>query len=198
MRTLFVLLAFTLFASITHAETYPLDDVPREFSAHQKLPCAKDLIKHKSPSIAYSKTMRVNPHFSKKLLQLEQIAHDVGLEVFGRAPKKINHFGGYKCRRIRRYPTTLSEHALGNAIDLVSFQFARAPQPRKLKRKFAKPFNVSVKKHWGAKNKKGIFLQRFTEELIKSKLFRTMLGPAYPGHDDHFHFDMAPYEIISI
>ena len=198
MRVLLCILSLFVFNSIANAEKYPLDNVPREFEPNTKLPCAKDLVKHKSPTIKYSSTMSVSPHFSKKLLELEKIAMRVGVEVFGRAPIKIKHYGGYKCRRIRRFPTYISEHALGNAIDLVSFRFPRATKKSKLKRKLSNPFTVSVKKHWTVKNNKSVFLRRFVEEIIKEKLFRTMLGPAYPGHDDHFHFDMSPYEVISI
>ena len=198
MRNVLVALSFFILNTSTFADTYPLDDIPRQFEPDQSLPCAKNLIKHRSKIIKYSRVMSVNPHFSKKLSSLEKIASKVGIEVFGRSPTKIKHFGGYKCRRIRRFPTYLSEHGLGNAIDLVSFYFPSAPKKSDVARKFSRPFHISVEKHWNSNNKKSLFLKRFVEELIKAGLFRTMLGPAYPGHDDHFHFDMSPYEIISI
>ena len=65
-------------------------------------------------------------------------------------PKRLRHIGTFACRRIRTYPNYLSEHALGNAIDIEGFEFgpldrrARERVPRALWR----PFAVTVLKHW--------------------------------------------------
>ena len=43
------------------------------------------------------------------------------------------------------------------------------------------------------------FLDELARALVADKtIFRVMLGPGYPGHKDHFHFDMAPYRLVKI
>jgi BirA family biotin operon repressor/biotin-[acetyl-CoA-carboxylase] ligase len=32
----------------------------------------------------------------------------------------------------------------------------------------------------------------------RDDVFRVLLGPGYPGHDTHFHFDMAPWRMVQI
>jgi len=130
---------------------------------------------------------------------------EVAIEVYGRAPVKIRHMGTYNCRRIRLYPTYVSEHGMGNAIDIAEFQFARArgeertTAPRGTKR----GFSVSVLKHWN--KRRGVsavharFLRRLTDRLVARKdIFRVLLGPSYPGHKNHFHFDCSPWRIVEI
>ena len=57
-------------------------------------------------------------------------------------------------------------------------------------------------KHWNSsKTYNGLhqkFLRKIGKEMIERKMFRVILGPAYPGHKNHFHIDMAPYEVISV
>ena len=89
----------------------------------------------------------------------------------------IQTMGGYSCRRINsaRPTKTMSEHATGNAIDIGGFKL-----------KNGKEIDVS---------KKGLFAFR-AKGLLNSirasscGYFSTVLGPGYPKHDDHFHFDL--------
>lgn len=43
------------------------------------------------------------------------------------------------------------------------------------------------------------FLRLVAERVIERKdLFRVVLGPSYPGHQGHFHFDLAPYRLVHV
>jgi hypothetical protein len=59
-----------------------------------------------------------------------------------------------------------------------------------------------VDKHWD--KEKGVsaiharFLRELTDRLIEDDTFRVLLGPAFPGHQDHFHFDLAPYRLVQL
>ena len=70
--------------------------------------------------------------------------------------------------------------------------------PKKLRR----GFQVRVQKHWAADDPVGAlharFLHRLTERLVEERVFRVILGPSYPGHHNHFHLDMGPYELIAL
>ncbi len=144
----------------------------------------------------------IAPH----LRRFESIAAKVAMEVYGRVPSKIVHAGTYNCRRIRRYPDLLSEHGIGNAIDVKGFDFSRAKTDAEKaanpEKRLRRAFSVRLDKDWnqtkGVAKKHARFLRRLTEELLREDVFRVLLGPAYPGHQDHFHFDLAPYRLVQL
>jgi hypothetical protein len=106
-----------------------------------------------------------------------------------------------------RGDTILSEHALGNAVDVAGFDFGPLPKnatlPPGLDRGFTNGFEVRVLKHWRAKSGHAAvhsrFLKTLARRLIARKdIFRVILGPGYPGHRSHFHFDMATFRLAGI
>jgi hypothetical protein len=128
-------------------------------------------------------------------------------ETYGRAPRRLVHLGTFSCRRIRKYPEWISEHGLGNAIDVAGFDFAaldrKANLPEGVPRVFRHAFPVRVLRHWKATS--GLtkihrsFLRRLAERLVARRdIFRVLLGPSFPGHDNHFHFDCAPFRMVDI
>lgn len=92
--------------------------------------------------------------------------------------RAITHGSTYVCRRRNNLPTgKISEHSIGNAIDIVSFEFeGREPiavTPRSGKGSFEEAFQRAVRA--------GACLH-----------FTTVLGPgADASHDNHLHFDIA-------
>ncbi len=91
--------------------------------------------------------------------------------------KSIQTMGGYSCRRVNNGTNsrTMSEHSKGNAIDVGGFTLNTG-----------KKIDIS---------RKGLFAFR-EKGLLKSvrasgcDYFNTVLGPGYPKHGDHFHFDL--------
>ena len=92
--------------------------------------------------------------------------------------KSVNTMGGYSCRRMNNGTGTRawSEHSKGNAIDVGGFTLNTG-----------KTIDVSSK---------GFFAFR-EKGLLKSvrasgcEYFNTVLGPGYPKHEDHLHFDLS-------
>jgi hypothetical protein len=90
----------------------------------------------------------------------------------------VNHGSTYVCRtRNRAEGAKLSEHAKGNAIDIISFQFESGKsvviEPRQRTGSIEESFQKAV---------------RFGACLY----FTTVLGPySDPHHDDHLHLDTA-------
>ena len=126
---------------------------------------------------------------------------------YGRAPRTLVHLGTHNCRRMRRYPDWVSEHALGNAIDLAGFDFgplARgASLPEGLPRALRRGFSVRLEQHWNAARGAGAVHRRFLRVLAaklieRRDLFHVVLGPAWPGHHNHFHLDSAPYRVVEV
>lgn len=187
--------------------SYPLDDTPRTVPARGRFRCPEvKLMRYRGDVIRYHKPVLVHVAFAERLRRFEEVVAETAREVYGRAPIRIRHLGTYNCRRIRGWPTFLSEHALGNGIDVEGFDFA--PARSRAQRAAAPPslrgaFQVRVARHWNATG--GIaahharFLRLLTERLVgREDIFRVLLGPAYPGHQNHFHFDVSPWRIVEL
>ena len=201
--TLFLGAMLVIPSFILAEEPYALDDVSRIVPARGKVKCPKlELVRYEGETVRYHKPVKVHPLFQERLRRFEEVVRDAAIEVYGRPPTKIKHIGTYNCRRIRAYPDFLSEHALGNGIDVAGFDFGRLPRgetlPDDLPASLKKGFRVRVEKDWGATSRTGRiharFLRLLSRRLIaRDDIFRVLLGPGFPGHHNHFHFDCAPY-----
>jgi hypothetical protein len=186
-------------------DSYPLDGTTRDVAPTGPARCPPlPLVVYKGTQVRYAKPARVHPAFAERLRKFEEVVAEVAREHFGRAPAGMNHDGTHSCRRISGYPTLLSEHALGNGIDVVGFTFPRLPRrqaaPEELSGALKRPFQVTLA-DWQAdpRTPRARFLDALARRLIaRPDIFRVLLGPAYPGHKGHFHFDMAPYRMVSI
>lgn len=140
----------------------------------------------------YAKT---NCALALALVRLEEIAQEVGEEVFEREQpvKAMRHVGTYNCRRLRKFPDLQSQHSFGNAIDVTGFVVKRYGE-------------VSVKLHWNtqlkSKSRHRRFLRTLIERLREEEVFSVILDPDYNrAHHGHFHlglswrpwFDMSKY-----
>lgn len=189
------------------AESYPLDELPRTLDERAALPCesgALSLVRYRGELLRYQKPLQIHPAFRPQLAAFERIVNQVAIEHYGRAPKQIVHLGGYSCRRMRRYPTWVSEHALGNAIDVAGFDFAPAKkgEASALSPALRRGFQVRLAQHWngkGANEPHSRFLRALAQALIdRPDVFHVVLGPAWPGHHNHFHLDHAPYRVVEV
>lgn len=184
-------------------DAYPLDEVSRRLAEDEKKPLCepKNLQVYRGTHLKVA-PLSVHPALVDRIERFERVAQRVGLSVYGRAPTRLRHVGGYSCRSSRLRPGRISEHALGNAIDIVGFDFPALPKsttplddapgvPRGA-------FQITVQRHWVSKGGASAdlhqqFLRRLTDEVVREAIFRVLLGPSHPGHHDHFHFDMSPW-----
>lgn len=167
----------------------------------------EELVSYRGEVIRYSGSVLVNPAFRERLRRFEQVAAAVAVEVYGREPARIRHYGAFSCRSTRNRSRLTSEHALGNALDLVGFDFGPAtkvkPLTPGLARELRNPFQVRVGKHWAATKGTGAvharFLAALTERLReRGDVFRSMFGPGHGGHDDHLHLDVSPWRYVDL
>ena len=187
---------------------YPLDSMSREAPPTGDLGCPRvEVASYRGGVIHYQPEIWVNASFQTRLASFERVVRDVGVEVYGRAPDRIVQLGGYGCRRMREHSSLLSEHALGNAIDVAGFDFGHLPRgaklPAGLDPVFANGFGVRVLGDWGKKSGWGAVHSRFLRTLVqrlvaRDDVFRVLLGPGYPGHKNHFHFDMSSFRLVQI
>lgn len=188
---------------LSAGDGYALDAVARRVPERGRLRCdISSLVTYRGSTLRFSAPARVHSAFVPYLRRFEAIASEVAAAVYGRRPRVLAHAGVYSCRRIRRSPATLSEHALGNAIDLRGFDFAAAAHgaslPLDLPARFAHSFRVRVLDHWAGNDPRDAvharFFARLRERLeAEPDLFTVMLGPSYPGHRNHVHLDRAPF-----
>jgi hypothetical protein len=197
------MLPLALLATLAVAEpAYPLDGIERAIPARGRLVCPTvNTVSYAGTRFAYASRVRVYRAFAEKLRAFEDVVVEVARRHFGRGPTSMRHAGTYSCRRIAAYPTLLSEHGLANAIDVVGFEFPAAPRSaRGVPAGLGRAFSVSLA-DWQnpASSARARFLDELAHRLVDRRdVFRVLLGPGYPGHHGHFHFDMAPFRLVAI
>jgi hypothetical protein len=108
---------------------------------------------------------------------LEDVVQPAAEDAFGEKVVGIDVPAGYACRpRNNVRGAKLSEHGMGNAIDISAFTLESGRK-------------ISVEQGWfGDRDAKG-FLKKARAEACGP--FKTVLGPgADANHDDHFHLDL--------
>lgn len=175
---------------------YALDGLPRALDGELTCPDV-GLIDYPGTSLRLEPAARLAVPFREHVLALEQVTREVGLRVYGRAPGALRIAASYHCRPVTGNRERLSEHALGNALDVTAVRFDADPA------RGEPGFEVRVERHWNASGdaearQHARFLRELTEELLRRNVFRTLLGPAHPNHEDHFHFDMAPHPYVAL
>ena len=189
-------------------DAYALDPIERIIDDGARIECnSGGLVDHRGQIVPYQGAVRVDPAFRERLVRFEQLVLDVATEVYGRAPSRMRHFGAYVCRSTRNRSYRMSEHALGNAIDIAGFDFPRAkkhqPLALGLPRELRGPFQIRVARHWKAASHDPVaavharFLHELADRLSDRRdVFRGMIGPSRSDHSDHFHFDMSPWRYV--
>lgn len=186
-------------------DTYPLDDVDRRIEPRLRVVCdAKTLVQYTGTELKYAGGVLIAPAFAHRLTRFEAIVNRVAEEAYGRKPTRLVHAGAYACRPSRNRSSRLSEHALGNALDVVGLSFnglskTTSKAQREATPAFMRgPFKVTVAEHWNATRSEAgrlhrQFIRKLADEVARADVFRVVLGPGHPGHGDHLHFDMSPW-----
>jgi hypothetical protein len=180
-----------------HSRAYPLDGRSRAMGSSA---CSDAVLTtFAGQSVPFVPAARVSTAFRGRLVELERVVLDLSRVFYGRAPSAILVASSFDCRSVSGKNQLLSEHALGNAIDITGFRFAADGAASE----GAGAFEVRVDQHWKAtgnpeRERHARFLEALTQALLARDVFRTLLGPAHPNHADHFHFDMAPHYYIDL
>ncbi|MBK8171283.1 MAG: extensin family protein [Sandaracinaceae bacterium] len=185
--------------------SFPLDEISRDVDPRYVRCPDLELVTYRGAHIPFNRPTRIYVPFQAHLEEFEELVRSVAIEVYGRAPTRLVHGGTYHCREVRHVPGLLSEHGFGDAIDVHGFDFGAAarnePLPAGLPLRLRHRFEVRVLAHWDAHGAVGDvhahFFARLRAELeARPRLFRGMLGPGYPGHENHLHLDMAPWALF--
>jgi hypothetical protein len=186
-------------------DPYPLDEVSRyvergETRRLARVDCSETVVtSYSGEHVRYERPVRVAESFQPKLQAFEAVVAEVAREYYGRAPRRVLHLGAFACRTVRGRSNRLSEHALGNAIDVSGFEFTAARKsdtvPEGIPAKLRRPFVVSVRRHFRHEAEEGVdalhrqFLRTVVARVRAEGIFRGIIGPGRRGHDGHLHFD---------
>jgi hypothetical protein len=189
-------------------DSYALDPVERIIDGGARIECkSNSLVSHRGELLPYHGAVQVDPAFRERLVRFEQVVLELAAEVYGRPPARLRHLGAYVCRSTRNRSYRMSEHALGNAIDIAGFDFGRAKKGQPLAlgvpSELRGPFQIRVARHWRPRAETPVaalharFLRELADRLSdRSDIFRGMIGPSRSDHSDHFHFDMSPWRYV--
>ena len=185
--------------------SYPLDRLRRS-SQGVAASCPRlELRRFRGDTLQFLPSVRVVEPFRERLLEFERVVREVSQRVYSRPPSAILVAASYGCRSVRGKQLRLSEHALGNAIDIAGFRFAPLATSKSagVAPGLTAGFDVRVDQHWrgrgsALRRRHSRFLHELTAALVKHDTFRTLLGPAHRDHSDHFHFDMAPEHYVDL
>ena len=96
----------------------------------------------------------------------------------GHRVARIDHLGSFACRASTGRPSRLSQHALGQAIDIAGFRLSDGSR-------------VSVEHDWSDSGSKGVFLHRLAGKACR--YFSVVLTPdSNADHYNHLHLDIGP------
>jgi hypothetical protein len=100
----------------------------------------------------------------------------------------MQQMGTYNCREIAAYPDWVSQHSFANAIDIKTFTLKGGKV-------------ITVQKSYGRgpdapKHKEGQFLRAVVRRAVDEGVFTVVLTPNFNrAHHNHFHFDLASYNV---
>jgi hypothetical protein len=186
---------------VSSREQHVLDDVSRRVPAGERVDCSEvPLVPYGGTHIRYSRRTRVHPAFQTRLERFEEVAVEVATRVYGRPPDRLMHYGGFSCRRVRGRAERMSEHALGNALDVAGFRFPRlardAEVPEGLPNALRRGFEIDVGRDFlpardseVARRHAEFFRELMRELEHRDDVFRGMIGPPARGHRNHLHLD---------
>ena len=107
-----------------------------------------------------------------------EVVQPLARSELGHRVERIDHFGSFSCRANGSRPNRLSQHALGQAIDIAGFRLADGSR-------------VSVEHDWSDSGEKGEFLHRLAAKACR--YFSVVLTPdSNADHYNHLHLDIGP------
>jgi hypothetical protein len=112
-------------ANRLRGDPYELDSISRIIPVGVRASCPQGVavIEYRGSTLAYATPLQVAASFAPRLAAFERIVAELANRYYGRPPDRILHLGARACRSVRGRPDRLSEHALGNALDVSGFEF---------------------------------------------------------------------------
>jgi hypothetical protein len=132
--------------------------------------------------VTYSPPLVVDCSLAATLPAVEAIVQDEAQRHLGAPIVRIGDLGTYSCRSVRGWAQRLSQHAMGNAMDLATFQPRRGRMVT-VARDYVRQGDTPEKPEQR-------FLRAVYERLWSEAGLTRVLGPDWDrSHRDHLHLD---------
>lgn len=131
--------------------------------------------------IQYRPPIRVSCAFARTLPAVERLLQAAAAEVVGEPLEVARTMGSYGCRTIQstRSPGRLSEHAVGNAVDVGEW--------------WTRGTRANVLRDFRREGPEGELLRTIAARLGASAVLARLLDPDYDAaHRNHFHLEGHP------
>lgn len=169
------------------AGPYALDELPRAAALAEEGCPDVPLVDHAGDDVAWDPALRVHPAFVPSVRALERAIVDTAREVYGRAPERVLSASSFRCTTIRRRDDRVSEHALGNAIDVRGVVIDGE--------------EITVRERWTEAEEESPharFFHALVRRVLRDGVFRGVIGPPARDHHDHLHFDHGPSRFVDL
>lgn len=132
--------------------------------------------------ITYSGPLMIDCSLALTLPAVEKVIQEEAVKHLGSPIVKITTLGSYSCRNVRGWKERISQHALGNAMDLAAFS-PKVGTAASVQRDY-------VTYGEEPKTVRGHFLRAVYRRLWSEAGVTRVLGPDWDAsHRDHFHVD---------
>lgn len=170
------------------AGPYPLDALVRAPELVQDGCPDVPLIDRAGAPVPWRPALRIHPAFEPSVEDVERAFVDAARARYGRDPIALLSATSYRCRTIRGRPERVSEHALGNALDVRGIVIGEGDGE----------LEITVREHWGDGSIHDAFLHDAIRAVIDRARIRGVIGPPTADHLDHFHVDHGPSRFLAI
>lgn len=132
-----------------------------------------------------SRPVEITCPLALRLMEFERdVLRPDALQMFGKELRRINHAGGFVCKKMTGNGARISEHGHGRAIDI--WGFALMDETR-----------VSVDQHWRDRGPFGAYLRQVARKACD--YFQVVLTPnSDAAHAKHLHMDIGPWKRCGI
>ncbi len=132
--------------------------------------------------ITYAGPLMIDCSLALTLPAVEKVIQEEALKHLGEPITRVTTLGTYSCRSVRGWKDRISQHALGNAMDMAAFT------PKKgLPASVMRDYQIGVDQPTTAR---GRFLRAIYGRFWSEAGVTRVLGPEWDAaHRDHFHLD---------
>ena len=132
--------------------------------------------------ITYAGPLLIDCSLALALPAVEKVIQEEAVKHLGEPITRVTTLGSYSCRNIRGWRERISQHAIGNAMDMAAFSTKRGQ-----KASVMRDYEMGVEAPLTAR---GRFLRAIYSRLWSEGGVTRVLGPEWDAaHRDHFHLD---------
>jgi len=116
-----------------------------------------------------------------RLMEFERdVLQPAALTYFNKPLRRLNHAGGFTCKRMTGNGARVSEHGHGRAIDIWGFSLLDET-------------TISINRQWRARDRFGDYLREVARKSCD--YFSVVLTPnTDAAHSSHFHWDIGQWK----